>query len=201
MMTWDEYVRNLDRSDNDNEMRVELLRKAHDIFKEGKAFDTLDTDTKRALAGFPRKDAKISKDIDWKLFGSMVGAGDFKHAILHNIDIGKAQDRIPLRGAVTKEMFTGFCKAFSRSNPIGCATRLLAVKRPDYFVPINNKNKRILSRMLNIPQSDFNTENYWNILMRIHNSMWFSDNSHVREEDKAKKWYQAALLDILSYEE
>ena len=55
--------------------------------------------------------------------------------------------------------------------------------------------------MLNIPQSDFNTENYWNILMRIHNSMWFSDNSHVREEDKAKKWYQAALLDILSYEE
>ena len=148
MMTWDEYVRNLDRSDNDNEMRVELLRKAHDIFKEGKALD-----------------------------------------------------RIPLRGAVTKEMFTEFCKAFSRSNPIGCATRLLAVKRPDYFVPINNKNKRILSRMLNIPQSDFNTENYWNILMRIHNSMWFSDNSHVREEDKAKKWYQAALLDILSYEE
>ena len=59
----------------------------------------------------------------------------------------------------------------------------------------------LLSRMLNIPQSDFNTENYWNILMRIHNSMWFSDNSHVREEDKAKKWYQAALLDILSYEE
>lgn len=98
-------------------------------------------------------------------------------------------------------MFTEFCKAFSRNNPIGCATRLLAVKRPDYFVPINNKNKRILSRMLNIPQSDFNTENYWNILMRIHNSMWFSDNSHVREEDKAKKWYQAALLDILSYEE
>ena len=95
MMTWDEYVRNLDRSDNDNEMRVELLRKAHDIFKEGKVFDTLDTDTKRALAGFPRKDAKISKDIDWKLFGSMVGAGDFKHAILHNIDIGKALDRIP----------------------------------------------------------------------------------------------------------
>ena len=79
--------------------------------------------------------------------------------------------------------------------------RLLAVKRPDYFVPINNKNKRILSRMLNIPQSDFNTENYWNILMRIHNSMWFSDNSHVREENKAKKCYQAALLDILSYEE
>lgn len=201
LMTWDEYVRNLDKSDNDNEMRIQLLKKAFEIFKKNKPFDTLDVDTKRALAGFPRKDAKISENIDWKLFGSMVGAGDFKHAILHNIRIGKALDKIPMKGLITKDMFLEYCKAFDRSNPIGCATRLLAIKRPDFFVAINNKNKKILSRMLNIPQSDFNIGNYWDILMRIHNSIWFSDSSHVMERDKDKKIFQVALLDILSYEE
>jgi hypothetical protein len=181
-------------------MRIALLKKAEEIFKEGKPFDSLDADTKRALAGFPRKGAKISEHIDWKLFGSMVGAGDFRHDILHDIKIGKALDKIPFRGRITKDMFLEFCKAFDRSNPIGCATRLLAVKRPDVFVPVNNKNKRMLSKMLNIPQSDFNIDNYWNILGMIHDTVWLSDSSYVQEEDMEKKWYQVALLDALSYE-
>lgn len=200
MMTWDEYVENLDSTDNANEMRIQLLKKAYGVFRKNKPFDSLDVDTKRALAGFPRMDAKISEEIDWRLFGSMVGAGDFKHDILHNIRIGKALDKIPIKGPVTEDMFLEFCKAFDRSNPIGCATRLLAIKRPDFFVAVNSKNKKILSKMLNIPQSHFNIENYWNILMRIHNSIWFSDSSHVHEVDMDKKRFQVALLDILSYE-
>lgn len=201
MMTWDEYVDNLDRSDNANEIRIRLLEKAYEIFRKNKPFDSLPIDTRRALAGFPRKDAKISEDIDWKFFGSMVGAGDFKHDILHNIKIGKALDKIPMKGPVTKEMFLEYCKAFNRNNPIGCATRLLAIKRPDFFVAINNKNKKVLGKMLNMPQSDFNIGNYWNILMRIHNSIWFHDSSHVHPQDMNKKRFQVALLDILSYEE
>ena len=200
-MTWDQYVDNLDRNDNHNEMRIQLLKKAHEIFKENKPFDTLDVDTKRALAGFPRKDAKISEHINWKLFGSMVGAGKFKHDIIHNIKIGKALDKIPLKGMVTKDMFLDFCKAFDKRNPIGCVTRLLAIKRPDLFVGINDKNKKIFSKMLSVPQSDFNISSYWDILMRIHHSIWFSDSSHVREKDLDKKDFQVALLDILSYEE
>ena len=53
----------------------------------------MDSETKKCLAGFQTTMPGVSSAIDWKWFGSMKGAGVYKHAINSNEIISKAIDR------------------------------------------------------------------------------------------------------------
>lgn len=204
VMTWEEYIGNISTSDISNyEARLKMLDKAHEYFASGVPFDNLASDVKKALAGFiVDLEDTSGKDIDWLMFGSMKGAGTFKHAINNNIKIGKALDAIPLYGKVSRKQFDDYCKVFKDwKNPIACATRLLAIKRPDLFLCVNSKNKKELSRLLNIKQSQFTLDNYWDvILMPIYNSLWFKDGiSKPNKLESDVKRFQVAMLDSISY--
>ena len=180
-----------------------MLDKAHEYFASGVPFDNLASDVKKALAGFiVDLEDTSGTDINWLMFGSMKGAGTFKHAINNNIKIGKALDAIPLYGEVSRKQFDDYCKVFKDwKNPIACATRLLAIKRPDLFLCVNSKNKKELSRLLNIKQSQFTLDNYWDvILMPIYNSLWFKDGiSKPNKLESDVKRFQVAMLDSISY--
>lgn len=204
VMTWDEYFRTITTMDFDNfKARICLLKKAQSLFRSKASFNSFSPDIKRALAGFISNTEELdTPDVDWKLFGSMQGAGVFKHSVISSNDIGEALDLIPIKGKITKNKFQAYCSAFKNwDNPIACATRLLAIKRPDFFVCINSKNKKALGRLLDMPQSHFTLENYWDIILpRIHGAEWYNDTASIAQGiEKDIKHFQVAMLDSISY--
>ena len=202
LMTWDSYVSKVQHTEG-FEYRIALLDIAHDIFASYKSFDDIDSETKKCLAGFQTTMPGVPHDIDWKWFGSMKGAGDYKHAINSSNIISKAIDRIPLTGEVTKQQFDAYCKAFSGwDNPLACVSRLLCIKRPDYFICVDSKNKTNLCKAFGISKNSLTVTTYWDkIVMRVRDASWFNDegSSHSPMVRKIKK-YQVAMLDALYYE-
>ena len=202
LMTWDSYVSKVQHTEG-FEYRIALLDIAHDIFATHKSFDDIDSETKKCLAGFQTTMPGEADHIDWKWFGSMKGAGDYKHAVNSTNIISKAIDRIPLTGEVTKQQFDAYCKAFAGwDNPLACVTRLLCIKRPDYFICVDSKNKTNLCKAFGISKNSLTVATYWDkIVMRVREASWFNDegSSHSPMVKKIKQ-YQVAMLDALYYE-
>ena len=204
LMTWDSYVSKVQHSEGIDE-RIELLDIAHEIFKTHKHFDDIDGEVKKCLCGYkafmPGDD---EKKITWLWFGSMKGAGDYKHSINSNSIISKAIDSIPLEGKVSQKQFDDYCKAFTGwKNPLACATRLLSIKRPNLFICIDSKNKRNLCKAFGITQNSLTLSTYWDkIVRRVQDSIWFKDEADNSTPMAQKmKGYQVALLDVLYYED
>ena len=202
LMTWDSYVSKIQHTEG-FEYRLSLLDIAHEIFASHKSFNEIDDLTKKCLAGFQTYMPGVSNEIDWKWFGSMMGAGEYKRAINRTDIIAKAIDRIPLTGDVSKQQFDAYCKAFAGwDNPLACVTRLLCIKRPDWFICVDSKNKTNLCKAFGISKSSLTVSTYWEkIVMRVREATWFNDegSSHSPMVKKIKK-YQVAMLDALYYE-
>lgn len=203
-MTWDSYVSKIQHSEGIDE-RIELLDIAHEIFSSHKHFDDIDGEVKKCLCGYRSfMPEDMEQKITWLWFGSMKGAGIYKHSINHNSIISKAIDTIPLKGDVSKEQFDEYCKAFTGwKNPLACATRLLSIKRPDLFICIDSKNKKNLCKAFRITQNSLSLSTYWEqIVLRVQDSIWFTENENNSSPmiQKMKK-YQVALLDVLYYDE
>lgn len=204
--TWGDYLREVYSQDkHDTSERVRLLSKAQELFKEYPHFDDMPLNVRKCLAGFASTmEGLDGEPINWKFFGSLKGAGVYKHAIIENIRIGKALDAIPLSGPISKQQFEEYCQAFKGwINPLACATRLLAIKRPDWFVCIDSKNLRELSLMMKIPQSHFTLSTYWEeVVVRIQECSWYSDDSKKEDYLESEIWnYRVAMLDCLCYKE
>ena len=202
LMTWDSYVSKVQHT-NGFEYRISMLDAAHDIFNKHKHFQDIDPEVKKCLAGFKSYMPDSIQEIDWNWFGSMKVAGYYKHAINSSNIISKAIDLIPLTGEVTKQQFDAYCKAFAGwGNPLACVTRLLCVKRPDYFICVDSKNKTNLCKAFGISKSSLTVSTYWEkIVMRVREATWFNDegSSNAPMVKKIKK-YQVAMLDTLYYE-
>lgn len=202
LMTWDSYVSKVQHTEG-FEYRISLLDIAHDIFSKHKHFEDINIEVRKCLAGYKTNMPGLSKDIDWKWFGSMQAARNFKHTMNSNNIIANALDIIPLTGPITKQQFDKYCKAFSGwDNPLACATRLLCIKRPDFFICIDSKNKTNLCKAFGISKNSLTLDSYWEkIVLRVRETIWFNDegSSHSPLVKKLKK-YQVAMLDALYYE-
>jgi hypothetical protein len=85
-------------------------------------------------------------------------------------------------------------------TPLATASRLLAMKRPDYFICLDSANKRRFSKDFSLPISALNLNNYWDeIIERIMECVWW--NSHPPNEgDQREVWNaRSAFLDALYY--
>lgn len=81
--------------------------------------------------------------------------------------------------------------------------RLLCIKRPDWFICVDSKNKTNLCKAFGISKNSLTLASYWDkIVLRVREAMWFSDKggTHSPEVQKIKN-YQVAMLDTLYYEE
>jgi hypothetical protein len=145
-------------------------------------------------------------DIDWKWFGSMVGAGKFKNRINENNEfLSLALDCIPLNGEVFREDYSDFLEFYMMAfpdgkNPLATASRLLAMKRPDYFICLDSANKEKFCKDFSLPKSALNLNNYWDeIIERIKECVWW--NSHPPKEGEQRAVWDArsAFLDALYY--
>lgn len=202
VMTWDSYMNSIKQEDSAViNSRIRLLNKAQEIFGEYSSFNDIPLDYRKCLAGFAEKMPGV-KDVDWRFFGSMQGAGQYKNAINTGSVIAKAIDKIPLYGNITEKQFKQYCNVFKQEskNPLACATRLLAIKRPDTFICIDSKNKKNLCRAFQIPQSHLTLDTYWELIVeRVKRMAWYEEIGGAR--DKAIKKYQVAMLDCFYYEE
>lgn len=157
------------------EERLRLLSYIEDIRQQPLA--DLSTQDRLAFAGKHTQQHNYQLynfDIEW--FASTKGAKTF-HLLLEQTPekFDSALAHIPLTGDVTYEAYQQFVKAFEDifkiyasensskdKAPLAAATRLLAMRRPDQFIALNNSKIDMLCKGLSIPKfnnTDFSS--YW----------------------------------------
>lgn len=196
--SWEEYEQEL-KDDDRFENGINQLKEAHRLFAKC-PFNKLTDDERKCLAGTigeTTRDAIRKADgIDWWMFGT-IKQGSLKTQIINNNKkINEALEAIPLKGNITSEMYQKYLKKLRsieglNVGPAVCS-RLLAMKRPDFFVSLNKQSKPVISEMYGIPKSKLTSDTYWDLIMEIHKDDWFRHPKNT----KAKP-YRMALLDCL----
>jgi hypothetical protein len=181
--------------------RCDLLDVVREAFKKSGAYSNMELGLRKTIAGLPNE-----FNDRWAWFGSMKGAGYFHHAVIdNNPHLSAALDQIPLDGAIAREHFDAYVKEFKKAFPYGghgiaVASRLLALKRPDYFVCLDSKNKAGLCRDFGIKQTNMNYDRYWgDIVCRIEDSVWWNQSKPTGAEAVRVWMGRAAMLDAIFY--
>ena len=199
-MTWKEFICEVSLHEPEYGERCELLELVHKNFKDTPLFGDMEIGVRRTIAGLPNK-----YNNNWSWFGKMQRAHIFKIAIDdNNPNISSALDNIPISGPVTKGQYNAYLEEFSNAtrfiNGVATASRLLAMKRPDYFVCLDSKNKEGLCESFGIAQG-INYNSYWEeIIERIMDSVWWNEPRPNNGEDWNVWDGRAAMLDAIFYE-
>jgi len=146
-------------------------------------------------------------DVPWGWFGSMFGAGVFKKLVNANSpSLSRALDGIPMRGEVRRDDYLQFIEAYVGAYPgrrrhgLATATRLLAMKRPDYFVCFDSENRDGLCKAFGIKLGHHDYERYWgSVIERILISEWWMSPRPAGTRARAIWDGRAAFLDSLYY--
>ena len=178
--------------------RIEVLQAARNLFGSHDEFRSMSLMERKCVAGFGEVPG-----MDWLWFGSMKGAGFYKQAINRNNDeISAALDQIPFSGEINGEHYARyssiFSKAFQKSG-VATATRLLAMKRPDYFICLDSANRDKLCNAFGISKN-VSLEDYWDkIIRRVLDSNWWNSPEPADEFEKHIWNGRAAFLDSRFY--
>lgn len=201
-LSWQQYVDQIVQEDlhHSTQMRLEVLEKACSYFQQYNRFISMPYELRRCIAGYGR-----DQFLEWGYFGSMQGAMQFKNRIKNaNPDLSEAIDSIPLTGVIEQQHFSEYQRRLASAFPdggydIAVLTRLLAMKRPDYFISVNKQNSDGLRQGLLI-QGRIKVNNYWSsVIERIMESHWWNAE---RPNDimGIRIWHRrAAMLDALYY--
>ena len=187
--------------------RIVVLQKARSLFRKHGSLAAMASPDRKGIAGFLE-----SGDVPWGWFGSMKGAGVFKSLVNKNpAGLSAALDEIPMEGPVTKNDYDAFLKEYLRAFPkvdghpsrhgLGTATRLLAMKRPDYFVCLDRANRKGLSEAFGVTLNHHDYEDYWQaVIERILLSTWWNARRPSGGEAAGVWDGRAAFLDAIYYE-
>ena len=199
-MTWEEFIGEVSPHEPEYGERCELLKLVHENFKDTPLFRNMEIGVRKTIAGLPNK-----YNDNWDWFGNMQGSGKFHKAINeNNIHISYALDKIPISGPVTREQYNAYLEEFRNAvnfrKGVATASRLLAMKRPDYFVCLDSKNERELCESFGIMQ-EIDYESYWEeIIERVMDSVWWNEPRPNNGEDWNVWDGRAAMLDAIFYE-
>jgi HKD family nuclease len=197
---WTEYFNSVKEDhEHTTEGRLAVLEEARRLFSVHPHFSDMSDDARRGIGGFRK-----TEQLDWLWFGSMKGAGFFKRAINdNNPGISAALDEIPLTGEVTQDHFDRYLKLFRNAfenSGTATATRLLAMKRPDYFVCLDSKNRKKLCEAFQIAKS-IDLDDYWEkVVERLTDSNWWYSPEPEDALEKRIWKCRAAFLDMMFYE-
>jgi HKD family nuclease len=188
--------------------RLAVLRGARNLINKVNAFSQLTEIERKAFAGTLGPKEWQNNTIPWAWFGSMFGAGVFKNRIKDNhLAISGALDAIPHTGLVSRNDYDAFVEKFQsaftgqgRGAGIAPASRLLAMKRPDYFVCYDGPNRAGLSAHFGIAQSAVRLDSYWDYIIEpmMCSQWWLTPRPNGKN---GEIWDgRAAFLDALYYE-
>lgn len=201
---WETYL-NLVESDEYHSIdgRLAILLRAEELFSQVDSFNDMTLENRQNIAGFSGRCVDAECNWNWGWFGSMTGSGFFKRDVNNREEyLSQALQCIPRNGRITEDNYRDYISIFRengpyRENPIAVSSRLLCMKRPDYFVCINKGNIKQLSIAFQVNQR-ITVDNYWtNIISRIMESTWWQ----TADSGDGKYFCRAALLDAIYYEE
>jgi hypothetical protein len=202
--SWGKYFKTIQQDKNHSfKDRLTLLDYARKVFQTDTNFRSIDLEIRKLISGLPNN-ARTGKNLDYGWFGSTKSNGNFSRKInTDNPKIAQSIDSIPLIGEVSKHDFLEYNKVFRQAgfnNPIGVATRLLTMKRPDLFFCFNGANKEKICAELGLPKN-LNAERYWDeILLHIYDTAWFN-SSRPQNTIEQQAWNgRVALIDCIYYE-
>lgn len=201
-MSWAQFLASVKKDAHHGfKERCELLELAREAFINTSHFQKMGLGLRKTIAGLPTDFHE-----NWGWFGSMSGAGYYHQAVNdNNPHISAALDKIPLKGSVSREHYEAYLEEFVQAFPngrhgIGIASRLLALKRPDYFVCFDSKNKKELCQDFGIKQTGMDYERYWEeIIERITDSVWWNEPRPGNKLAGMVWDGRAAMLDAIFY--
>jgi hypothetical protein len=201
-MSWGEFILRIKENDSHGiDRRLKVIETAQQLFSSVNHFMELNENQRRFIGG-----AKSVYAEDSKLFGSMVGRGDYIHEIIvNNKSISLALDQIPLGGQIIRKNYIDFVEHFENvfpGNYIGVASRLLTMKRPDVFYCLTSKNQDRFCKDFKIRKSEINYDGYWEqVIARIYDSEWWLNPEPNSEQEQKISNFRAAFLDAIYYEQ
>ena len=206
-MTWDSYFDLVEKQEGRKltsgysisvlgahpSYEVELDR-AQEAFNAQATYAAMPSDHRKLVVG--------TGPLSSGLLGTMRAAGFAKALVNREPEkIGRHLDAIPLDGEVAIELVATTVEGLTSLHgvSIGVASRMLAAKRPDLFVSVNNGSKPALSRLLG--RNVDTTEKYMDLLKLVWSTDWHA--STVPEDDRQRRVWnrRAAMLDSALYEE
>ncbi|QDT30033.1 hypothetical protein Enr10x_53920 [Gimesia panareensis] len=203
--TWEQFFNEV-KSEKDHHTlpgRLDVIRGTRALFAEYHQFQDIDQIGRRKIAGLI-DDADAGVNYLW--FGSMKGAGKFWKAINDNDPhLSSAIDLIPATGVITRDVYLAYIDEYRRAFPegrhgIATATRLLAMKRPDYFVCFDARNEEGLCDAFGISRN-VGYEVYWDsVIERIVESSWWNVPCPQADQERDVWLARAAFLDSLYYD-
>jgi hypothetical protein len=200
--TWSDYFARV-RDDPGFEGRLKVITAARRMFRRYGRLANMPEDAQRGIAGL-----KNTAHVPWGWFGSMRVARHFLQRIrAGDAHFSAALDAIPLTGEVSKDQYLEFVDIYRDAFPggvghgLGTATRLLAMKRPDYFVCLDARNKAGLCDEFGISIGHHDYERYWDaIIERILVAEWWA-SPRPRDNTQSTVWDgRAAFLDSVYYD-
>lgn len=213
-LSWREFSTKVrQEKHHDFQERLRLLKESRRLFIMYGEFSDMPESIRKALSGVLRGElphilSEPNNIIDWGWFGSMIGAGVFRNRVIENDgNISLALDCIPSLGEITRDSYDAYIEQFvrafdgqERGAGVPTASRLLTIKRPDFFVCVNSKNRDGLCHDLGMPPSTLNFEKYWTqIIEPITEATWWK-SQRPNGEDGLVWDYRSAMLDAIYYD-
>lgn len=207
-MAWPEYEQTVRGAADAHGVdgRLALLETAQRLLAERRQFASLSHDQRRAIAGIAGR-TEVEGIDDWGWFGSMWGFGDLKNRVKENDQhLSAALEAIPKYGEVTREDFDRFCgeyvrafEAMTRTGDVASASRFLAMKRPDYFVCVDTKNRKRMARDIGFVPTTLDFAKYWETVIEpIMEAPWWGIARP--RGDSGRLWDgRVAMLDAIYY--
>jgi len=202
-MPWSTYYQRVlaDRQ-HGVDKRIAVLEEARRLFETKGSLSRMSKPERQGVGGFAPEG-----DVPWGWFGSMFGAGVFKKLVNANSSaLSRALDAIPMRGEVRRDEYLQFIDAYVGAYPgrrrhgLATATRLLAMKRPDYFVCFDSENRDGLCKAFGIKLGHHEYERYWDsVIERILISEWWMSPRPAGTQARAIWDGRVAFLDSLYY--
>ncbi|WP_133480277.1 phospholipase D family protein [Cognatilysobacter segetis] len=206
-MSWEAYVSLIDAQHerplaDGNKVRVfgehpsylYELDEAERIFRDQPKFAAISRPDRQFLMGMGRSSGFI---------GTMRAAGFAKNIVYESPDaVGAALDRVPLDGPVSRGLIEDVIGKLTelKGVKIGVVSRLLAVKRPDLFVSVNNGSKPQLARLIGGKRVD-TVGQYLALLDHVWSTEWYTAGEPKDSREVTIWRRRAALLDSALYEQ
>ena len=202
-MSWNTYYQRVLRDSHHGvDARIGILKEAHRLFELKATLSRMSKLERQRIGGIVR-----GGDPNWGWFGSMFGAGVFKRIVNANSKrLSEALDGIPFTGEVRREEYLSYIEGYVSAYPgrrrhgLATATRLLAMKRPDYFVCFDAENRKGLCKAFGVVLRHHDYERYWDsVIERILISEWWTSPRPKADRERAIWDGRAAFLDSLYY--